>query len=62
MAIVKIMVDGCECEYITSLEEDFVEENDYINNNVDNIDDDTIEIRNLFNNEFIIDESSEING
>lgn len=62
MAIVKILVDDCECEYITSIDNDFVEENNDIDSSIYDRNDDTIEIKNLFNNECKINESSEIDG
>ena len=62
MGIIKILVDGCECQYITSIDNDYIEENDDINCRLNDISEDTIKIKNIFNDDNKLNGSSEING
>ena len=64
MEIIKVVVDGCEYEYITSLDNDEVEYKINIRNNNKEYDmfENTIKIKKISTNGIRENEDSEING
>ena len=62
MGIIKIVVDGHEREYITSLDDDAIEYKSKIDKKNYNMFEDTIEMKNLFDDVMKNNESSEKDG
>lgn len=62
MGIIKIVVDGHEHEYITSLDDDAIEYKSKTDKKNYNMFEDTIEMKNLFDDVMKNNESSEKDG